>query len=269
MRAKKTITKQQVKYIIEKYRIRLGTFTIRENGLIDVNGNVKICYTDLSKLPLKFGNVYGDFFCHSNKLATLKGCPAYVAGDFNCFGNNLKSLKYGPAEVGGDYFCHENSLISLEGSPKTINKNFNCFLNQIKKLKYGPIHVNGSYYAYQNELVSIEGAPDFVGLAFHITGNTINDLVGCPTFIGDIFSFDNDVKLYLGKRNCNVKKVVIQAQEVIPVSAKTISQIVIDNQKHLSIVFKYINFLDLYNKDGGFNESDFNNIILDIKEGLR
>lgn len=268
MKNKKPITRQEVNHIIEKYRIRIGPFTIREDGLLDVSGNVKICHTNLQKLPLKFGNVYGNFLCHSNQLTSLKGCPTYVAGDFNCYSNNLKSLKYGPAEVGGNFLSHENNLTSLKGSPKIINGNFSCFLNQLTTLKNGPIKVNGSYYACKNQLVTLEGSPNFVGGSFRVGANLLTDLVGCPEYIGDILSFDNDVKIYLGNKNCKVKIVTIQIKEMINDSDKYLPSIVINNQRQLPIVFKYSRYLDCYDSNGCFNESNFNDIIFEIKDGL-
>lgn len=267
MKNKKPITRQEVNHIIEKYRIRIGPFTIREDGLLDVSGNVKICHTDLKKLPLKFGNVYGDFLIHSNQLTSLQGCPTYVAGDFNCYSNNLKSLRYGPAEVGGNFLCHENNLTSLKYGPVEVPGNFSCALNHLKSLSCGPIRVNGSYYAFKNQLVTLEGSLDQVGCSFRIEGNSLTDLVGCPD-VGDILSFDNDVKIYLGNKNCKVKIVTIQIKKIITDSENCLPKMVINNQKHLPIVFKYSKYLDLYDSDGTLNELNFSDIIFDIKDGL-
>jgi hypothetical protein len=269
MKTKRIITRQEVNCIIKKYRINIGTYTIRENDdLIDVNGDVKICNKELTRLPLKFGNVYGDFLCHS-KLTSLRGSPTYVAGDFNCYGNQLTSLKHGPAQVGGDYTCPENVLTSLKGSPTIINGNFNCFLNQLKSLSHGPIKVNGSYYAYHNELVTLEGSPDFVGGSFNVGSNEFSNLVGCPKVIGGIFSFDETVtSLYMGK-NCIVHRVEIQKQEGLSKVYNTIPQVVIGYKKLLPILFKYAGTLSIWDANGNFCELDFNDIIMDIKEGLR
>jgi hypothetical protein len=37
------------------------------------------------------------------------------------------------------------------------------------------------------------------------------------------------------------------------------------------VVFKYIKYfsVDFYNEDGSFNENNFNDVIQDIKEGLK
>lgn len=270
MKTKKVITKQQINCIIEKYRIKLDTknITITEQGLIDIAGDVSITNSKLKKLPLSFGRVTGNFHCSSNQLISLKGCPVFVGGSFNCFGNQLNSLKYSPKEVGGDFSCHQNLLTSLKGSPKHILGNFNAFLNQLTSLEGSAERIEGNFYIHQNELKSLKFAPVHIGKSFYVTGNLLDDLVGCPEYIGDTLTFDNDVKLYLGNRNCIVKKVIIQEQEAIPASVKTISPVVVSNQRFLPIVFKYIRYLDFY-EDGSFNENYFNEVILDIKEGLR
>jgi hypothetical protein len=266
---KKIITSLEVHCIVKKYKIRIGPFTIRQDGYIDVSGNVKFCYTNAQKLPLRFGNVYGDFLCHSNKLTTLKGCPTYVAGDFNCYNNNLTSLRYCPAEVGNDFLCHENNLKDLEGCPKEIKGNFNVFANQITTLKDAPERIEGSCFLNNNELTSLLGGPKYISGSYNVSANPLNDMVGCAEFIGDTLSYDHDVRMFMGSQNCTVKTVVIQIQEVISDAEYCLSKVVIDNQKHLPILFKYISYLDLYTQDGVFIESNFDDIILEIKEGLR
>lgn len=270
MKAKKLITKHQLDCIITKYRIRCGSVTIRRDGYLDVNGNVKICDTDLQKLPLKFGNVYGNFLCHSNKLTTLKGCPKYVAGDFNCGHNvNLKSLKFGPEEVGGDYSCHENGLVTLKGAAREIKGNFNAFLNQLTSLVGAPEKIGKNCYLHHNNLTSLKG-PKYIGGSFYVSANALIDLKGCPQFIGDILSFDNDVKLDFGNENCIVKTIVIQMQETkVAVVERCLPEVVISNQQYLPTVLRYAKYLSLYDTEGGFNEDNFAEIISDIKDGLR
>lgn len=269
MREMKIMTRQEVKCIIEKYRIRIGRFSIRENGLIDVDGSCKISHSEFSRLPLFFGTVTGNFYCHSNKLTSLKGCPAYVGGDFTCYGNNLKALKYAPIEVGGNFSCHENNLKNLKGCPRHIKGNFNCFLNQITTLVDGPNRVEGSYYAYLNELISLKGSPVHIGGSFNVSGNRIRNLVCCPEYIGEFFSFDNTVSIFMNQQNCAVKEIEIQIQDQICEPEFFLPQVIIDNKKYLPIIFKYNRYLELFSEDMVFNDVNFNDIILDIKEGLR
>jgi len=68
----------------EKYR--LFNYTINSDGSIDVNGGVDLWNNlgSMEKLPIKFGNVSGNFDCGYNKLTTLEGCPSYVGGYFWC-----------------------------------------------------------------------------------------------------------------------------------------------------------------------------------------
>jgi hypothetical protein len=269
MKTKKIITKEQVYHIKMQFRIKMGRYVIREDGLIDVYGNFHMSNTQLKKLPLSFGKVSGDFCCSSNKLTSLKGCPSFVGGSFNCYGNSLKSLEGGPKEVGRSYSCHENLLISLKGSPQIINGNFACFLNQLKSLEAGPVKVNGNYYAYNNELVTLEGSPDYVG-SFHVGANKLRNLVGIPKVIIDTFSFsDNVTSLFTGDRNCEVKRVVIDKYEGLPKVVKILNQSVIDNQQYLHVVMRYSATLRLWHVNENFNESDFEDIIFDIKNGLR
>ena len=71
---------EDIDAICRKYNIR--NYTINEDGSINVDGNVDLKYKKLTKLPLKFKNVSGGFYCHDNQLTSLEGCPESVGGDF-------------------------------------------------------------------------------------------------------------------------------------------------------------------------------------------
>jgi hypothetical protein len=99
-------------------------YIINDDGSIDVGGNVNLFDRELTKLPLKFRNVSGDFLCHNNKLTSLEGCPLSVGGDFLCSRNKLTSLEGSPSSVGGYFWCFDNKLTSLEGSPSSVSGDF-------------------------------------------------------------------------------------------------------------------------------------------------
>jgi hypothetical protein len=106
-------------------------YTINEDGSIDVDGSVWLHSRRLTKLPLKFRNVGGDFYCRDNQLTSLEGAPQSVMGDFSCSDNQLTSLEGAPQTVGGDFNCHSNRLTSLEGAPQTVGGHFYCYNNPI------------------------------------------------------------------------------------------------------------------------------------------
>ena len=70
---------QDIDSICNKYRIR--NYTINPDDTIDVDDNVVLSQNRLTKLPLKFGKVTGDFLCSNNQLTTLEGAPREVRGD--------------------------------------------------------------------------------------------------------------------------------------------------------------------------------------------
>ena len=88
----------QIEEICNQYNIT--NYSINPGGSIDVDGDVRLSFRNLSKLPLKFGKVTGRFFCNDNKLTSLEGCPEEVGGDFYCHSNNLCSLEGCPTEIG-------------------------------------------------------------------------------------------------------------------------------------------------------------------------
>jgi hypothetical protein len=161
--------------ICNKYGIE--NYTINEDGSIDVEGNVNLNdRVVLSELPIKFGNVGGNFNCSGNKLTSLEGSPKSVGGNFNCSGNKLTSLEGSPKSVGGNFNCSRNKLTSLEGSPKSVGGGFYCSGNKLTSLEGSPKSVGGGFYCDDNQLVSLEGSPKSVGGGFYCDGNPVYEL---------------------------------------------------------------------------------------------
>jgi hypothetical protein len=136
-----SISEIEVGKICKKYNIT--NWTLNPDGTVDVNGSVYLLGQRLSKLPLKFGRVTGDFKCYSNQLTSLEGCPTEIGGDFECYSNQLTSLEGCPTEIGGSFWCSKNQLTSLEGCPTEIGGYFWCSYNQLTSLKGAPEYIEG------------------------------------------------------------------------------------------------------------------------------
>jgi hypothetical protein len=128
----------------------IGKYTINDDGSIDVDGMVRLTNKYLTKIPFKFRNVSGSFWCNSNPLTSLEGAPN---------------------SVGGDFYCSDNQLTSLEGAPKTVGGRFCCYNNQLTSLEGAPNRGGGGFYCYINQLTSLEGAPNSVGGVFNCSNN--------------------------------------------------------------------------------------------------
>ena len=81
---------EDIPSICKKYGIE--NYTINSDGSIDVEGNVDLSYKKLTKLPLKFKNVSGNFHCYDNQLTSLEGCPKHVGGGFYCHNNPIYNV---------------------------------------------------------------------------------------------------------------------------------------------------------------------------------
>ena len=123
------LEKEEIEDICKKYGIE--NYTINSDGTIDVNGDVNLYNRGLTKLPLKFRNISGGFYCFNNQLTSLEGAPNSVSGDFYCQNNNLTSLEGAPKSVGGNFDCQNNKLTSLEGAPISVSGYFYCYDNPI------------------------------------------------------------------------------------------------------------------------------------------
>ncbi len=74
-----------------------GKWTLTPDGKVDVDGSFITSEFNLTEIPVKFGNVTGNFNCTDNNLTTLENCPDFVGSKIGFDGNNLteyfKSIK--------------------------------------------------------------------------------------------------------------------------------------------------------------------------------
>ena len=121
---------QEIIEICKEYNIE--NYTINSDGSIDVDGDVWLTYYNLTKLPLKFTKVSGDFRCNDNQLTSLEGSPKEVGGDFYCYNNQLTSLVGCPIIFDGNFHCSFNYLTTLEGISKIIDGDLDLDDNSIE-----------------------------------------------------------------------------------------------------------------------------------------
>jgi len=161
--------------ICKEYDIK--NYTIKEDGTIDVNGNVHLSKRSLTKLPLRFNHVSGDFSCLENKLTTLEGAPESINGGFLCDNNELTNLKGGPKNVSGGFYCRHNQLTSLEGAPLSVGGDFWGHNNKLTSFKNAPQSVGGEFYCYNNQIKSLDGL-EFKSFEFiDLENNPVYDIV--------------------------------------------------------------------------------------------
>jgi hypothetical protein len=98
----------------------LSRSTKNPDGSIDVDGEVQLNNLKLTKLPLKFNKVNGNFYCYYNKLTTLEGSPNKVDGSFDCEHNDLISLDGCPTEVSGDFACYDNIVLFTKEQVRAV-----------------------------------------------------------------------------------------------------------------------------------------------------
>jgi hypothetical protein len=111
-----------------------GKITVNDDGSISVEGSVNWMHKNIKgRLPVRFREVTGDFYCNGNQLTNLTGAPTTVGGSFYCNYNQLTSLAGAPTRVGGAFNCHYNQLTSLTGAPTSIGGNFDCDGNPVPK----------------------------------------------------------------------------------------------------------------------------------------
>jgi hypothetical protein len=140
------MNKKEIDKLIQMHCFINGSYTIDKNGYINVIGSVSIRrLLKISRLPIKFGTVTGNFNCTNNELTSLEGAPKEVGGNFACSRNNLTSLVRSPVKVGNNFSCMENYLTSLEGAPQKVGGSFICCLNKFVSFKGMPKEIGGNF----------------------------------------------------------------------------------------------------------------------------
>ena len=118
--------------ICDKYEIQ--DWSISDPGLVDADCDVYLEDLELTRLPLRFGTVTGNFWCSDNQLTTLEGAPQWVGKSFLCSNNQLTTLEGAPKRVGGDFWCYNNQLTTLKGAPEKVGRDFFCRRNPLTSL---------------------------------------------------------------------------------------------------------------------------------------
>jgi len=147
-----------VEQICKKYLIE--SYTILDDGSIDVLGNVRLSSLKLTELPLKFNKVSGNFYCQTNGLTTLEGCPEWVGGHFYCSRNKLTSLEGGPKIVEMSYDCTDNQLTTLKGCPEKIGSEFHAGSNKLTEIDFCPKECRTVNFSNNYNLISIKKFPE-------------------------------------------------------------------------------------------------------------
>ena len=101
-----------IDWVCQKYNIK--RYTIREDGKVDVDGNVYLNDKRLTKLPLEFGIVTGNFNCNDSYITSLKGAPEEVGVTFFSSRINSTSLDDCPKKV-KYFFSTGNNLLDVKG----------------------------------------------------------------------------------------------------------------------------------------------------------
>jgi hypothetical protein len=113
------MTHEEIKNWLDKYNVE--NYTIRPDGIVDVDNDVNLRNFKGTTLPVQFGEVSGHFDMFGTNITSLVGFPVFIGRDFICSGcKNLTSIKYAPRFIGGGFYIHDTSIKSLTGVDKVI-----------------------------------------------------------------------------------------------------------------------------------------------------
>jgi len=176
-------------------------------------------------------------------LTTLPLRFGKVSGDFYCSNNDLSSLVGGPSSVGGNFQCYNNQLSTLEGAPVTVGGDFSCMYSILTSLEGAPTTVGGDFYCHFNQITSLEGAPTVVVGDFSCQRNKLSST-------------------YTGYADLEIGGAVYLHGNNLPLQFD-------DNHDHIPLVLKYQRHFEIWNEDLTLNVNNFNDLITEIKDGLK
>jgi hypothetical protein len=114
------IDRELIEHKLNLYTMMHGKHHIRDDGVVDVDGQVTLYAQNLEHIPVQFGVTYDFHIWGGGDLESLEGCPQLVKGRFSCKDGLFQDLTGGPREVKQDYTSVNIYFHSLEGSPDTI-----------------------------------------------------------------------------------------------------------------------------------------------------
>jgi hypothetical protein len=113
---------ETIKELCDKYMII--DYTINPDLSINVKGNVHLEKYGLTKIPLKFGQVNGHFYCSYNQLTDMVGAPHTIIGCCDFFCNKLTTTLGCPKIIHSDFDLGKNPDIELTELPEFIGQGF-------------------------------------------------------------------------------------------------------------------------------------------------
>lgn len=274
------VEKDRIDSLCVKYRIT--NYSINPDGTIDVDGDVMLNRASLSAIPLRFGKVSGYFDCSQNQLISLKGSPTIVGGYFKCTMNSLISLEFCPTTVVGTFQCYENILTSLKHCPDEVY-GLSCNINKLTSLEHCPTTIHSFFNCSENKLTSLMGCPTTLGDALYCSDNLLTTLEHCPTtVIGDLECHNNPLQTLIHFPK-TVGGKYISVTENFDGNLGDFADMLIDafgdipdpndhnGEPYISeewlLTYKYMNDYEVWAPE--FNEENMNDLIADIKDGLR
>lgn len=266
MRKRRVINRTEVDIILRKYNIKItGKYEINDLGKIDVEGDVNIKYTNLTRLPLKFGRVNGFFNCSNIGLTSLKGAPEQVEYYFACNNNNLSSLKSGPKYVGGTYDCSHNMLQNLKGCATKIGRDLVCKMNKLKSLQGCPKEFFGRFNCSYNRLTDFSGVSEKFEGEMYANSNYLKNIKGFKDFNGTLFLDPTASSINSGDFDYKNMKIEIRLQTKY--GHEFMPREVLANSHHANLILKFQRYYEIWSDDE-LNLDYFQMLIDDIKDGL-
>jgi hypothetical protein len=148
------MTHKEIEKWLDQYGIK--NYTIRPDGVVDVNEGIYLGGFSISILPIQFGRVVGRFDCAHSQLSSFKGFPETIDGDFFCHDTQIKSFSGVDKVIGqinGLFTCDDDATYLLG---LLLIKGITTFYIDADATDKGPIHSIFNKYVGTGDILSAQ-----------------------------------------------------------------------------------------------------------------
>lgn len=191
---------------IQKFlnRFDITEYKINPDGTVDLGDDFDYeldeeYFSELKKLPIKFGHITGDFFIETGyELTTMEGFPRSCESFyFKSFSPKIKSLKGGPTHVSSHYSVSSyGAITSLEGGPGYVGGDFDLSENPVTSLKGSPNQIGGDFSGDGFRITSLKGCTQNIGGDLMLTQTLLTSLIGFPRTVTIVSISTQEAKLW-------------------------------------------------------------------------
>lgn len=177
----------------------------------------------------------------------------------------IENSNYNVANLIREYFIQIDEYSVNDDCTIDVNGDVNFSCEYLRELPITFRVVKGNFDCSKLNLTTLKGSPKVVFGNFNCSFNKLTTLEHAPERVHGTFIFDNFVS-DISMLNSSFNEVLLLELTDLPNSR--LPRSIVHHSCFLNIILKYQRYYEIWDIDGSLNESNFNYLIDDIKNGL-